>query len=31
VEGAGHWVHAERPEELMRVVDGFLATGELHS
>lgn len=25
VEGAGHWVHAEKPEELVEVVEGFLA------
>ncbi len=24
VEGAGHWVHAERPEELFEMVGGFL-------
>ncbi|OAV43530.1 alpha/beta fold hydrolase [Lewinella sp. 4G2] len=26
VEGAGHWVHAERPEELSSLVTNFLAT-----
>ena len=25
VEGAGHWVHHDRPEEFLRVVRGFLA------
>ncbi len=25
VHGAGHWVHAERPEELLKLVQGFLA------
>lgn len=25
VEGAGHWVHAERPEELSGLITGFLA------
>ena len=24
VEGAGHWVHAEKPEELLGLVRGFL-------
>jgi len=26
IEGAGHWVHADRPEELAQVVTSFLAT-----
>lgn len=26
VDGAGHWVHAEKPTELMAVVDEFLST-----
>ena len=29
VPGAGHWVHAERPEELMAVVDAFLRPASL--
>ena len=24
IEGAGHWVHADAPEELFRMVKGFL-------
>jgi len=26
IEGAGHWVHADQPEELARVVTSFLST-----
>lgn len=26
IEGAGHWVHAEKPEELLRVVTGFIGS-----
>jgi esterase len=27
VPGAGHWVHAERPQEFLATVEGFLAAG----
>ena len=26
VQGAGHWVHADKPEELLEVLGGFLGT-----
>ena len=24
IEGAGHWVHAEKPQELVELIQGFL-------
>jgi len=26
IEGAGHWVHADKPKELLEVLRGFLKT-----
>jgi pimeloyl-ACP methyl ester carboxylesterase len=28
IAGAGHWVHAEKPESFMRAVRRFLGPGE---
>ena len=25
IEGASHWVHADKPEEFVKIVNGFLA------
>ena len=28
IEGAGHWVHAEQPQEFLRTVEAFLSSGD---
>ena len=27
IDGAGHWLHAEQPQEFLRLVGGFLQSG----
>lgn len=31
VEGAGHWIHADKPDELMTVVKGFIQKNDIAS
>ena len=28
IEGAGHWVHAEQPQEFLRTVEAFISSGD---